>query len=120
MPEGSNSGLFLLIFAALAIAAMLLMGNRQRKRQAEATAFRDTLRAGQRVMTLSGMFGTVVEVDGDRVTLAGDDGHQTRWLLAAIAKLDEDPPEDASGDDVTDEDVDDKPANPTDLGTDPR
>ena len=115
-----NNGTFLLIFMGLAIVAMLFMSSRARKRQAEAGAFRNTLHAGQRVMTTSGMFGTVVDVDGDKVTLSTSGGQESEWLLVAIAKLVEDEPEGGAADDDTDADVVEDEANPpTDLGTNP-
>ncbi|MGO1242071.1 MAG: preprotein translocase subunit YajC, partial [Cellulosimicrobium funkei] len=53
---------FILILA-LAAGAMFLMTSRTRKQQREAQNFRATLAPGQEVMTGSGMFGTVVDVD---------------------------------------------------------
>jgi preprotein translocase subunit YajC len=112
-----NNGTFLLVFMALAIVAMLFMSSRARKRQAEATAFRTTLQAGQRVMTTSGMFGTVVGVDGDKVTLATSGGQESEWLLAAIAKLVDD--EETAATDSGDDALEDETHPPTDLGTNP-
>lgn len=104
---GSGSSTFLLIFMALAIVGLFFMNSRARKRQAEATAFRSNLQPGQQVMTGSGMFGTVVRVDGDKVTLVSSGGQESVWLLAAIAKLVEDEEPDteaaADGDSVADD-----------------
>lgn len=113
---GGGSSTFLLVFMGLAIVAMLFMSSRAKKRQAAATAFRDDLRPGQEVMTTSGMFGTVLEVEGDKVTLATSGGQESQWLLAAIAKLVEEPV--AETDAETDV-VEDEALPPTDLGTDP-
>ena len=55
---------FILILA-LAAGAMFLMTSRTRKQQREAQNFRATLAPGQEVMTGSGMFGTVVDVDAE-------------------------------------------------------
>ncbi len=99
--DGGGSPIFLIILG-LAVVALLFMSSRARKRQNEATAFRTTLAAGQQVMTSSGMFGTVVAVDGDKVTLVSSGGQESQWLLAAIAKLvDDEPtePETAADDD---------------------
>lgn len=76
----------LLIIMALALGAMFLMTSRTRKQQKEAAAFRENLQPGQEVMTASGLFGTVVSVDGDVVTLETSPGVTTRWLKPAIAK----------------------------------
>jgi preprotein translocase subunit YajC len=83
---------FILILA-LAAGAMFLMTSRTRKQQREAQNFRATLAPGQEVMTGSGMFGTIVDVDeeADIITIESTPGNQSRWLRAAIAKL-VDPP----------------------------
>jgi len=124
MNDGSSTT-FLLIFMGLAIVAMLFMSSRARKRQAEATSFRSTLQPGQQVMTTSGMFGTVVAVDGDKVTISTSGGQESEWLLIAIAKLVEDEPtadedeDEGTGSDESGAGLHDEVAPPTDLGTNP-
>ncbi|WP_265521312.1 preprotein translocase subunit YajC [Oerskovia flava] len=83
----------MIIILALAVGAMFLLTNRSRKQQREAANFRATLAPGQEVMTGSGLFGTVVDVDEERdiITIESTPGNQTRWLRAAIAKLVEPP-----------------------------
>lgn len=85
---------FILILA-LAAGAMFLMTSRTRKQQREAQSFRANLAPGQEVMTGSGMFGTIVDVDeeADVITIESTPGNQSRWLRAAIAKLVEPPVE---------------------------
>lgn len=85
-----DSNSFLLIFMVLAVAALFFMNSRARKRQTAANAFRDHLQPGQEVMTTSGMFATVVDVEDDRVTLQTAGGQQAQWLKVAIARLVED------------------------------
>ena len=75
------------IILALALGAMWLMTSRTRKQQREAADFRANLQVGQEVMTGSGLYGTIVDVDGDTITLESVPGSQTRWIRAAIAKL---------------------------------
>ncbi len=77
----------MLIILALAFGAMYLMTSRTRKQQREAADFRANLEVGQEVMTGSGLYGTIVAVDGDTVTLESTPGNHTRWIRAAIAKL---------------------------------
>ncbi|MBE7700924.1 preprotein translocase subunit YajC [Oerskovia sp. Sa1BUA8] len=99
----------LIIILALAAGAMFLMTSRSRKAQKEAAAFRTNLAPGQEVMTGSGLFGTIVDVDEEKdiITIESTPGTQTRWLRAAIAKLVEPPVEEevteVEGTDVTDE-----------------
>lgn len=93
----------LIIILVIGIGAMWLMSSRARKQQREQMSFRDTLAPGQEVMTGSGLFGTVVAVEGDVVTLESTPGTETRWLKAAIAKLVDPPVEDE--DEIDDEDI---------------
>jgi len=100
-----NAGFFVIIL--IAFGAMWLMSSRTRKQQRAAADFRSRLEPGQEVMTGSGMFGTVVAVDDDVITIESTPGSQTRWLRAAIAKVveppvvaDEDDTDDAADDDA--------------------
>ncbi len=77
----------MLIILALAFGAMWLMTSRTRKQQRQAADFRANLEVGQEVMTGSGLYGTIVAVDGDVITLESMPGNQSRWIRAAIAKL---------------------------------
>jgi len=102
---------FLIILVG-GMALLWFMSSRTRKQQQEAARFRDNLEAGQEVMTGSGLFGTVVGVDGERVTLEIAPGVTSEWLKPAIAKLVEPPLDDAEdegeeyADDEYDEDED--------------
>ena len=97
-------------FFIIAIAAIVLlwfMSSRSRKQQQAALRFRDSLEAGQEVMTIGRMYGTVVEVDGDRVTLELLDGATGQWDKSGIAKLVEPPIELDEDDDEYDDEYDD-------------
>ncbi|ROS74580.1 preprotein translocase subunit YajC [Cellulomonas sp. PhB143] len=77
------------IFAVLAIGLLFFMSSRTRKQQRTQADFRSTLTEGVEVMTASGMFGTIVEIDeeSDVITLEAEPGgSRTRWLRAAISK----------------------------------
>ncbi|MEV7971907.1 preprotein translocase subunit YajC [Cellulomonas sp. NPDC089187] len=101
----------LIIILVIGVAAMWFMSSRARKQQREAVSFRDSLQPGQEVMTGSGLFGTVVSVEGDVVTLESTPGNETRWLKAAIAKLVDPPVEE--DDQVEDSDADEFAATGT-------
>jgi len=84
--QPANYGLFIIL--ALVLGAMWFMSRRSRKQQQQSMEFRSNLRPGDEVMTGSGLFGTVVDVDGDAVTLeTTPGGAHTVWLRAAIAKV---------------------------------
>lgn len=98
----------IILFVVLA-GLMFFMSSRTRKQQRAQQEFRSQLAPGQEVMTGSGLFGTVVEIDeaSDTVTIESTPGNQTRWLRAAIAKRVDTPAEDtdavADETDVTEE-----------------
>ncbi|MGP7961018.1 preprotein translocase subunit YajC [Sanguibacter sp. A247] len=106
---GGGSDIFLYVILGALVLMMFFGSRRSRKQQREAAAFRDSLEVGTEVMTGSGFFGTIVAVDGDRVTLAALDGARSVWIRQAIAKI-VDPVEPdtlVDGDDLTDEADDD-------------
>jgi preprotein translocase subunit YajC len=94
----------LLIVLALGFGVLYLMTGRTRKMQKEASNFRNELAPGHEVMTGSGLFGTVVDVQGDIITLETSPGVTSRWLRAAIAKP-VTPPEDEATDEELEDDV---------------
>jgi preprotein translocase subunit YajC len=77
----------LLLPLILVVGVMWLMTSRTRKQQRQAADFRANLEIGQEVMTGSGLYGTIVDIDGDTITLESTPGNHTRWIRAAIAKL---------------------------------
>lgn len=91
----------ILLFGA---GALWFMSSRTRKQQQEAMRFRDNLQAGQEVMTIGRMYGTVVEINGDRVTLELLDGATGQWDKSAIAKLVDPPLDDVDEGEYDDED----------------
>ncbi|MFC8797962.1 preprotein translocase subunit YajC [Promicromonospora sp. NPDC057138] len=96
----------MLILVAILLVVMFFMSSRTRKQQREAAEFRNNLTVGTKVMTASGMIGTVVDVDdsNDQVTIESFPGNPTTWLRAAISKkIDEPVADDADTDDAADE-----------------
>lgn len=97
----------MIIIIALAFGAMWLMTNRTRKQQRAAGDFRANLEVGNEVMTGSGLYGTIVAIDGDTITLESMPGNESRWIRAAISKL-VDPPIADEGEDEAEDDEDDE------------
>ncbi|WP_225754462.1 preprotein translocase subunit YajC [Actinotalea sp. Marseille-Q4924] len=108
----------------LAFGFLWLMTRRTRKMQKEAASFRENLAPGQEVMTGSGLFGTVVAVEADVITLETSPGVTSRWLRAAIAKVVEPPVVDDEleddHDDETDRPVGTVPDDASSLTAEPR
>lgn len=83
-------------FLWIMLIGMLLMmwffSRRQRAMQEEQKRrTEEGLVPGNWVRTIGGFYGTVVEVDGDVVTLATPLGDETLWSKRAIAALEEPP-----------------------------
>lgn len=96
----------IIIVLVLAFGLLWLMSSRTRKQQREQASFRANLAVGQEVMTASGYFGTVVDVEDDVVVLESTPGNTSRWLRAAVARVVEPPADDGSDEDDADEDAD--------------
>lgn len=92
----------ILMLLLIVVAFWFLVLRPARQRQREQASLLDQLRVGSRVMTTAGLFGTVVAINGDRISLRIADGVVVEYLNLAIAKLDEpvsSPPVPLSGDD---------------------
>jgi len=79
----------LLPLLILAIPVLLLwnLASRSRKQQREARAVQELLIPGAEVMTGSGMFATIVNVDDERVVLSTGPGQVSTWDRRAIVKV---------------------------------
>ncbi len=63
-----------------------------KKKQNEANARRlEAIKVGNHVRTHSGFYGTIVDVDGDAVTLESPGGAETVWHKNAISGVEEPP-----------------------------
>ncbi|WP_113699657.1 preprotein translocase subunit YajC [Nonomuraea lactucae] len=71
----------------LVVVFYFLLIRPQRKRQQEAVRMQNSLTPGARVMTTTGLFGTVVTVDNEDVVLEVAPGIETRWVKAAIGRV---------------------------------
>ncbi|MBE6483751.1 MAG: preprotein translocase subunit YajC [Actinomycetaceae bacterium] len=57
--------------------------NKMRERMASE---RDAaIQVGANVVTTSGFYGTIVDIDGDAITLQSPDGHESVWIRTAIS-----------------------------------
>ncbi|WP_330179811.1 preprotein translocase subunit YajC [Nocardia sp. NBC_01503] len=75
-----------LLLVALLIP-MFLGVRRQKREMAKVTEMQETLKVGDRVVTTSGLFGTVVEADDDSVDLEIAEDVVTTWLRASIREI---------------------------------
>jgi preprotein translocase subunit YajC len=85
---GGSSGYSSLIMIVLMVVVFyFLLIRPQRKRQQEQVRMQGALTTGTRVMTTTGLFATVVAIDGDDVILEIAPGVETRWVKAAIGRV---------------------------------
>jgi len=74
----------LLMFGLLGVM-MYFMTRRQRKAQQQQQSLQNSLDVGDRVMTTSGVYGTIVDAeDATTVTIEIAPGVETEWLRAAV------------------------------------
>ncbi|MBF6087911.1 preprotein translocase subunit YajC [Nocardia cyriacigeorgica] len=79
-----------LLFPLLLVALLvpMFLGVRRQKREAEkVAAMQDGLKVGDQVITTSGLYGTVVEVDDTTVDLEIAEEVVTTWLRQAIREV---------------------------------
>jgi preprotein translocase subunit YajC len=94
---------FLIVMVMLLVVMYVLMIRPQRKRQQDARTLIDSARAGDDILTNGGIYGTIVQIEGDDVVVQIAEGvqvHMTRQGITAVL-----PPED-------EEQVDDADSTP--------
>ncbi|MFF5078858.1 preprotein translocase subunit YajC [Actinoplanes sp. NPDC000266] len=87
--EASGGGSFtpLLLIVLLFAVMYFLMIRPQQKRRREAQQMQNTLGPGDRIVTIGGLHGTVVQVDDDVVHLEIADGVEVQFARPAIARV---------------------------------
>ena len=93
--SGGSSYSFLIILVLFGALIYLFVLRPQRNRMRRSTQLQHQVEVGQRVMTASGLYGTVAAVEDDAVLLEVAPGVTTRWARAAIGRVV--PPEEALG-----------------------
>jgi preprotein translocase subunit YajC len=98
--------MIVLIPLFLLAAFFLLRANPQRRRVQAQKALIDGLQPGAKVVTVSGIIGTLMGIEGDRAAIEVAPGVVVEFLVAAIARIVEDAPVDVTGDHEADGTVD--------------
>ena len=75
-----------IMLALIFVVMWFFMIRPQKKQQKELQNFRDSLAKGDKVVTIGGIFGTVVEVKEDSVLMEVDNGVKIRVSKQAIVK----------------------------------
>ena len=85
--QGGGSGLTMLLMIALIFVVMwLFMIRPQQKRQTELNNFRNNLQKGDKVVTVGGIYGTIVEVSDNKVMLEIDKDVKIKVDKASLVK----------------------------------
>ena len=83
----AGGGLTMLLMLALIFVVMwLFMIRPQQKRQKELNAFRDSLKKGDKVVTVGGIYGTVLEVNDNKVMLEIDKDVKIKVVKSSLVK----------------------------------
>lgn len=86
-PAAQGSSLSMWIMLALIFVVMwFFMIRPQRKQQKELQAFRDGLKKGDKVVTVGGIFGTVVEIKETSLLLEVDKDVKIRVAKSSVVK----------------------------------
>lgn len=78
---------FLIMIVGFIALMYFVMIRPQKKRQKEQQAMQDNVAPGARVMTIGGLYGTVVDSDDETVTLEASDDNFLVFARQAIAKV---------------------------------
>jgi preprotein translocase subunit YajC len=98
-----------LLLLALAVGLAFLVLTRGRQQRQALRNTQDSLTPGMQVMTGSGLFARVVEVEPDAVVLETSPGQHSRWVRQAIVRI---VPDETRDGDVPDEPGDPGPTSP--------
>lgn len=77
----------LLILLVMLVPLLLLSFFGKKAQSRQQAALDASLTPGVWVMTLSGFYGKLVEIDGDTVTLESPSGDETLWARRAIGRV---------------------------------
>jgi len=83
----SSTTSLLLYFAVLAVAFYFLIIRPQQQRQKQQRALLSALKVGDRVVTVSGIFGTIVSIDADAVMIKIADGVEIEMAKGAVSQI---------------------------------
>lgn len=84
---GGGSLVPLVMIALLFVAMYFMMIRPQQKRRRELEQMQSSLTAGDEVVTIGGLYGTVAAVDDETVTLEVAPGVRVRYAKPAIARV---------------------------------
>ncbi|WP_211234769.1 preprotein translocase subunit YajC [Glycomyces arizonensis] len=84
---GGSNLLFLIMIVGFIVLMYFVMIRPQRKRQREQQNMQNQVESGARVMTIGGLYGTVVDSDEETVTLEASDDVFLVFARQAVARV---------------------------------
>lgn len=84
---GGNGFMTLLLFGALILGMYFLLIRPQQKRRREMLEQQQNLRIGDEIVTIGGLYGTVVALDDETMTLHISEGVTAKYARQAFGKL---------------------------------
>ena len=75
----------LLMFGSMAILFWLFIVRPEKKRQKEKEALTSSLKKSDKVVTIFGMYGTIVDIDGEDITLMVDQKKEVKMRVRRSA-----------------------------------
>jgi preprotein translocase subunit YajC len=84
---GSSSSPLGTVLLVAAFGLLVLMFMRTRRAQRDAVTTQNRIGPGAEIMTTSGLYATVVSVEGDVMVLETSGGQQSRWDRRAVARI---------------------------------
>ena len=84
--QGGGGMMMLLMLALIFVVMWLFMIRPQQKRQKELNNFRNNLQKGDKVVTVGGIYGTIVEVNDNKVMLEIDKDVKIKVDKASLVK----------------------------------
>ncbi len=85
-PKGAGSFSFLIMLVLIFVVMWLFMVRPQQKKQKELDNFRNSLKKGDKVVTLGGIYGTVSEIKDKTVIIEVDNNVKIRVDKASLVK----------------------------------
>lgn len=77
----------LLLLLVLMIGFLFFSFRKQKRQMAKTAAMQNSIEVGDRIMTTTGLYGTVVGIDDDNFELEIAAGVVTTWLRRAVAQV---------------------------------
>src|SRR5688500_15142376 len=84
--QGTSNVTFLISLVLMVAIFYFLLIRPQQRRVKQQRSLVESLRIGDEVVTIGGMFGTILEMDDETITLDAGAGTRLRYLRQAVAR----------------------------------